>query len=130
MYPNILLQDRHNWNVYNYTFWTFKSILRYNWNNVIYQHVNILKHVAGMPTQSVFDCVPKRSNFSFSNITFCRRVATYNDSRTKGKIVSTKSPRVPLFQYMLQSFSFILISTHHLFDFSECTSPESASFSH
>jgi len=72
------------------------------------------------------ECMHK---YSFSNITFRLGAGTCRDSCTKGRLTFTKSLSIPLIWKMLQSLSFILTSTHHLFDFSECASPESASTS-
>jgi hypothetical protein len=51
-------------------------------------------------------------------ITLGWRVSTYNDSRTKGKIASTKSWSIPLALYMRASFNFTFSFSHHGLDFS------------
>lgn len=73
-----------------------------------------------------WECMHK---YSFSNITLRLGVATCSDSHTIGKLTSTNSLSIPLIWNMLQSLTFIRTSTHHLFEFSECASPESASTS-
>lgn len=73
-----------------------------------------------------WECMHK---YSFSNITLRLGVATCSDSCTIGKLTSTNSLSIPLIWNMLQSLTFIRTSTHHLFEFSECASPESASTS-
>lgn len=79
---------------------------------------------------SVCDKMRRSSKFSFQNLTVCRRFPTYSDSRINGNNISTKFSSIPLSRYMLQSFNFTFSLTHHLFDFSECSSPESACTTH
>lgn len=66
-------------------------------------------------------------SWDFLEITFCLWVSQqYNDSRTRGKIASTKSSCIPLAKYILQIFSFTFSLSHHGLDFWECWSVNSA----